>query len=79
MSIAAQIVCDGCGQAVSCGSGRDRKYAHQVRTELARAGWSVSGAPDGDLCDACRPARRKLGSGSTAPNPVNSAEGGHRG
>lgn len=79
MSIATQIVCDGCGKSVSCGFGRDRKHAHAVRTELARGGWSISGAPDGDLCGACRPARRKTRAGATKSEVVNSAEGGRRG
>jgi len=59
MSIAVQIVCDGCGTAVSGGAGKDRKHAHVIRAELARGGWNVSGAPDGDLCPACRPLRRR--------------------
>ena len=65
MSIATQIVCDGCGKSVSCGSGRDRKHAHAARTELAASGWSISGAPDGDLCAGCRTPRRKTGTGAT--------------
>lgn len=79
MSIATQIVCDGCGKSVSCGSGRNRRHAHQVRTELAATGWSVSGAPDGDLCGACRQPRKKVGASSTSSNPVNSAERSYHG
>ena len=59
MSIAVQVVCDGCGKSVSCGSGKDREHAHVVRSRLRDAGWSVSWAPDGDLCDACRPAPKR--------------------
>jgi hypothetical protein len=47
------------GGARGADSGKDRRHAHQVRSELQNAGWSISWAPDGDLCDACRPAQKK--------------------
>ena len=39
---------------------RTREHAHVVRSQLRDAGWSVSWKPDGDLCDACRPAPMRL-------------------
>ena len=53
MSIVAHITCDGCGRAVSCGSGRERRPAHQVRAELQQAGWRITGTACGDFCPAC--------------------------
>jgi len=51
-----QVVCDGCGKSVSCGSGKAREHAHVVRARLRDAGWRIDWSPDGDLCEACRPA-----------------------
>lgn len=79
MSIATQIVCDGCGKSVSCGSGRDRKHPHAVRTELASAGWGGFGAHGMDMCGDCRPTRRKTGTGATKSKAFNSHQGGDRG
>jgi len=59
MSIAVQVVCDGCGISVSCGSGKDRKHAHQVRSQLRDDGWSIGWTPNGDLCKDCRPPRQR--------------------
>lgn len=74
MSIATQIVCDGCGKSVSCGSGRDRRHAHAVRTELAGLGWRGFGAHGMDLCGACRPPRKKAGARSTTPHRKGGCE-----
>lgn len=54
MSIAVQIVCDGCGKVVSCGSGKNRKYAHQIRNMLRDQGWSIDWTPHGDFCELCK-------------------------
>lgn len=70
MSIAVQVVCDGCGKSVSCGSGKARKHAHQVRTKLRDRGWLIDWTPHGDLCTACRPPSRRAEKHSTAVNSV---------
>lgn len=75
MSIAVQIVCDGCGKTVSCGSGRTRKHAHQVRSKFRDKGWLIDWTPHGDLCKRCRPPRRRTRKHSTA---VNSRKGASR-
>ena len=79
MSIAVQVVCDGCGKSVSCGSGKDRKHAHQVRSKLRDEGWSIDWTPHGDLCGACRSPSKRVGVSSTSPEMVNSHESGCRG
>ena len=53
MSIVAHITCDGCGRAVSRGSGRERRPVHQVRSELQQAGWRITWTACGDFCPAC--------------------------
>ena len=53
-----QIVCDGCGNTVTCGSGKQRRQAHIVRTELRNAGWVITGDPHGDFCNACTPPKK---------------------
>ena len=54
MSINITIYCDGgCGSYVNGGSGKDRKKAHVLRTEMKRHGWHVSGDAEGDYCPVC--------------------------
>lgn len=73
MSIAVQIVCDGCGKAVDCGSGKERKHAHQIRTKLRDCGWLVDWTHDGDLCAECRPVSRRA---EKQPAALNAAAKG---
>lgn len=69
MSIATQIVCDGCAKTVSCGSGRERKHAHVVRSMLKDQGWRIDETPEGDLCESCRPPRNTKDKNKKAPAP----------
>ena len=72
MSIAVQIICDGCGKTVSCGKGKGREPAHVVRNRLIGGGWRINGDPEDDLCESCRPPKRTsreniLNAGSSPP------------
>ena len=52
MSIAVQIVCDGCGLVVNCGKGVKRERVHVVRSRLQNEGWKID--PPVDICGTCR-------------------------
>lgn len=56
MSIKQQIVCDGCGETVNLGMGKDRKKAHVARAELAEMGWFILSPYD--RCPECAAKRR---------------------
>ncbi|KKM62207.1 hypothetical protein LCGC14_1524040 [marine sediment metagenome] len=54
MSIAVQIVCDGCGQAADCGIGLERLKTHAVRDVLgSNFGWETALLGGKDLCGQC--------------------------
>ncbi len=54
MSIAVQIVCDGCGNVADCGIGEERLEVHSVRDVLrSNFGWKVGLLGGKDLCSDC--------------------------